>query len=169
MLQVYRGKQFWNAPFCNLWAHFLYIFSKKTKDTWELSHEGELWDVFFEFKTGSVVLISYVIPVIIGCIIAIDSTAHTCIGTRVYLNFTHHNSFTTFLLLKLHLLPGIKSKNPILGNSLHIVTYQLTLNMLNCLKDYKIHIHIFNGILDVARPKQMKLTLEQQYMFIVLD
>ena len=44
----------------------------------------------------------------------------------------------------------------------------LTLNVLNCFKDYKIYIHIFNGILDLAWPKLMKLTLEQQYMLSVL-
>ena len=44
----------------------------------------------------------------------------------------------------------------------------LTLNMLNCFKDYKIYIHILNFILDLAWPKQIKLTLEQQYTFSIL-
>ena len=35
----------------------------------------------------------------------------------------------------------------------------LTLNMLICF-NYKICIHILNSILDLARPKYMKLTLE---------
>ena len=46
--------------------------------------------------------------------------------------------------------------------------HMLTLHMLNCFKDYKKYIHIFNNILDLAWPKWMKLTLEQQYMFSVL-
>ena len=44
----------------------------------------------------------------------------------------------------------------------------LTLNMLNCFKDYKRYIHIVNCILDLAWPKLMKLTLELHYMFSVL-
>ena len=44
----------------------------------------------------------------------------------------------------------------------------LTLNMLNCLKDYKRSIHILNHILDLAWPKWLKLTLEQKYMLSVL-
>ena len=45
---------------------------------------------------------------------------------------------------------------------------ELTLIMLNCLKDYKRYIHILNPILDLAWPNQMKLTLEQQYVLSVL-
>ena len=44
----------------------------------------------------------------------------------------------------------------------------LTLNMLNCFKDYKRCIHILNHILDLARLKLMKLSLEQQYMLSFL-
>ena len=39
---------------------------------------------------------------------------------------------------------------------------------LNYLKDYKRYIHILSRILDLAWPKQMKLTLEQQYMLSFL-
>ena len=48
------------------------------------------------------------------------------------------------------------------------VLYQLTLDMLNCFKVYKRHIHILNCILDLAWPKWMKLTLTQQYMLFAL-
>ena len=44
----------------------------------------------------------------------------------------------------------------------------LTLNMLNCFKDYERCIHILNRILDLAGPKWVKLTLEQQHMLSVL-
>ena len=44
----------------------------------------------------------------------------------------------------------------------------LTLNILNCFKDYKTYIHILNRILDLAWLKCMKLTLEQQHMLSVL-
>ena len=44
----------------------------------------------------------------------------------------------------------------------------LTFNMLNCLKDYKRYTDIMNWILDLARPKLMELTLEQQCMLSVL-
>ena len=44
----------------------------------------------------------------------------------------------------------------------------LTLNMLNYYKDYKSYIHILNRILDLARPKLMQSTLEQQYTLSVL-
>ena len=40
--------------------------------------------------------------------------------------------------------------------------------MLNCFKDHKRHIPILNRIVDLASPKLMKLTLEQQYMLSVL-
>ena len=43
----------------------------------------------------------------------------------------------------------------------------LTLNMLNCFKDYKRYIHILNRILELARPKLTKLTLGQQYMSVL--
>ena len=36
----------------------------------------------------------------------------------------------------------------------------LTLNMMNCFKDHKRYVHILNGILDLAWPKLMQLTLE---------
>ena len=37
----------------------------------------------------------------------------------------------------------------------------LTINMLNCFKDYKTYIHILNRILYMAWPKLLILTLEQ--------
>ena len=40
--------------------------------------------------------------------------------------------------------------------------------MMNCFNVYKRYIHILNRILDLAWPKLMKLTLEQQYMLSVL-
>ena len=40
--------------------------------------------------------------------------------------------------------------------------------MLICFKDYKRYIHILNHILDLAWPKEMKVTLEQQYMLSVI-
>ena len=45
----------------------------------------------------------------------------------------------------------------------------ITLDMLTCFKDYERYIHILNCILDLAWPKSMKLTLEQQYMLSVLQ
>ena len=45
---------------------------------------------------------------------------------------------------------------------------ELTLNMLNCFKDNIRYIHILNRLLDLARPKMTKLTLEPQYMLPVL-
>ena len=44
----------------------------------------------------------------------------------------------------------------------------LTLNRLDCFKDYKTYIRSLNHILDLAWPRLMKLTLEQQYMLSVL-
>ena len=44
----------------------------------------------------------------------------------------------------------------------------LSLNMLNCFKDYKRHNHILNHILDLAWSKLMKLILEQQCILFVL-
>ena len=44
----------------------------------------------------------------------------------------------------------------------------LTLNMLNSFKDYKWYIPILNCILDLACPKWMKSTVEQQYMLSTL-
>ena len=44
----------------------------------------------------------------------------------------------------------------------------LTLNMLNCFKDYKRYIHILNQISNLAWPKWMKLSLEQHYILYVL-
>ena len=44
----------------------------------------------------------------------------------------------------------------------------ITLNMLNCLKDYKRYTGIMNRILDLVWHKEMKSTLEQQYMLSVL-
>ena len=44
----------------------------------------------------------------------------------------------------------------------------LTLNMLNCFKNYERYIHILNRVLDLTWPKLMALTLEQQYMLSAL-
>ena len=40
--------------------------------------------------------------------------------------------------------------------------------MLNFFKPYKKYVHILNHIFDLAWPRPMKLTLEQQYMLFVL-
>ena len=53
-------------------------------------------------------------------------------------------------------------------SSMRSIFYVLTLNMLNCIKDYKRYVHILNCILYLAWPKLMKLNLEQQYMLSVL-
>ena len=49
-----------------------------------------------------------------------------------------------------------------------VIIQVLTLNRLNCFKDYKRYIHILNHILDLVWHEYMKLTLEQQYMLTVL-
>ena len=59
-------------------------------------------------------------------------------------------------------------QNILSWQSVRGINFRLTVNMLNCLKDYQRYIHISNHILDLAWPKQMKLTLEQQYMLSVL-
>ena len=41
--------------------------------------------------------------------------------------------------------------------------WNLTVNMLNCFKEYKRYFHILNCILNLAWPKQVKLTLEHQH------
>ena len=41
---------------------------------------------------------------------------------------------------------------------------ELSLNMLNCFRDYKRFIHVLNLISDLAWPKWVKLTLEQQHV-----
>ena len=43
----------------------------------------------------------------------------------------------------------------------------LTLNMLDCFKDFQGHICNLNRIFNLAWPKLMKLTLEEQYMLPV--
>ena len=46
----------------------------------------------------------------------------------------------------------------------HTVAEWLTLNMLNCFKNHMRYSHISNCILDFARSKYMKLTLEKQHL-----
>ena len=60
-------------------------------------------------------------------------------------------------------LADIAPATPIHGPGL-----QMCVNMLNCFKDYETYIHVFNRILDLAWSKELKLTLEQQYMLSVL-
>ena len=57
------------------------------------------------------------------------------------------------------------------NNVYHVgVLLSLTVNMLNCFKYHKRYtcIQVLNRSLDLASPKWIKLTLEQQYMLCVL-
>ena len=65
----------------------------------------------------------------------------------------HHRYLSSFSSLAADHLKNIKY-------IYHTDRWFLTLNMLNCLKDYRRYIHILNLILDLAWPKWMKITLE---------
>ena len=54
-----------------------------------------------------------------------------------------------------------------MAHSIMILSCNLALNLLSCLKDYKRYIHILNCILDLAWPKMMKFTVEQRYMLSI--
>ena len=58
---------------------------------------------------------------------------------------------------------------PSLFKCIHDHTPFLTLNMLNCLKNYQRFVHILIRILVFAWPNYMKWTVEQQYMMCVLQ
>ena len=107
---------------------------------------------------------------------SISALSFACIGNKFFSSGrkvckSYYNScfFNVSLALVFPILRG-----RIIASSTQISTCVIflnikTLSILNCIQDYKISIHIFNRILDLAWSMWMKLHLEQHFMWTQID